>query len=377
MSDTPYDNSNSSNPWLINVKKDECIVIKGHALTAEYIWSLQGKARESLVNSVFNHFRETGFPYPKCSQEELQHAWEKIQESDFKNVVNEKGELKNTSSMGLEIIKHYCGEKFYRSKTEKGRSVIDVFINDALLMKVLKNRMGWCLSSEDGQDRPYVFGMTPDMLIQGIRSSGLSKSISQFKVPVAQYIYDKYSPPGGLVLDYSAGWGARLLAAMSLDRRYIGIDPYTAPELKLMLSLGKGARLYKAGSENVEIYKKYCEVDLCFSSPPYFNLEVYSEDLSQCYNHHTSYTSWLINYWKPTVENCYMVLKHGGYFGIAMVDSYNDYDLKKDMTAIIQEAGLKPHASHPMKTSKSHLSSKRETKVIDKINDGILMFRKA
>jgi hypothetical protein len=375
MHNKPYTAENTTaTPWLINVKPKELLVYKGNKLSAEYIWSLNEAEREKLVDYLFDHFRLAGFPYPKISDTKLQQSYSKLKEY-IPCTVGDDNVLQNSGSIGLDIVKHFHGAKFYGSKTENGRSVLEVFNNDELLRKVLKNRLGWCTSSEDGAERPYAFGLTNDMLIQGIRSSGLSKSISQFKIPLAQFLYSTYCPKGGTVGDFSAGWGARLLGAASLGFQYYGIDPLTAPECQDMLNLYEAEGLtIKGGSEDVKSYERIPQVDVWMSSPPYFNLECYADDAGQCYAQFPEYSTWLEKYWRPTVANCLTKLIPGGRFILVMNDSYKKYNLLADMTQICLDSGLRIEKEYFTKTSKSHLSSKKQSGENVKFNDRITVF---
>ena len=82
------------------------------------------------------------------------------------------------------------------------------------------------------------------------------------------------------VLDFTAGWGARLVAAMAMDIDYIGIDANTALKpgydkiIKLLKPYSKSkVKMIFKKAETVDISKlKY---DFVFTSPPYEYLEVY------------------------------------------------------------------------------------------------------
>jgi hypothetical protein len=376
MNSFPFDKNNSINrPWLINLNKDELIELNGFKLSAEYIWNKEGEEREKLLKDVFDYYRKRGFPLLKLNYEELLKEYNKIKKVNYKNIITDDGEIKNSNNIGLSIVKHYCNELFYKVKTKKSKSVFEVFENDELFKKVLKNRMGWCSSSEDGNIRPFIFGITDKMIIQGIRSSGLSKSISQFKIPIAQYLYDKYCIKNGTILDYSAGWGSRLLGATSLNYKYIGIDPLTSDSLNLMIQeLNLEGWVIKGESEDETIYKNIKDIDLIIGCPPYFNLEIYSEDISQCYNKYNDYNDWLEKYWRNTVKNCFNKLKFNSKFILIINEVCNKYKLREDMVKICEEEGLKIFKIYKIKTIKSHLSFKKES--VQKYNDIVCVFEK-
>ena len=378
MNNRPYDSSDSNNPYLINTnQKEQIIGPEGEQLSAEYIWNKSGKDRENLVLWVLNYYRGKGFPSLQLSNKILNSAFSSIKRIQPNSVLNEDGYIKNTSSTGTNIIKHFCGEKYYNSKLGKSRSTYDVFMDDDLFLKVLKNRMGWCQSGEDGTKRPYVFGITDKMILQGIRSSGLSINVSQFKPAVAKFLYNKYVPTGGKIWDYSAGWGARLLGAMSLDLEYYGTDPHTHKDLNYMLEFfgGKG-KIFNKCSEDDSLLDLAPRVDFAMSSPPYFNLEIYCDKLSQSYNKYQNYNDWLINYWKRTVHNSINLLKENGKFCFIAVEKIGKMDLYQDMLEVCADLDLVVDEELCFKTSNSHLSGKRKSKKTTKINEKVCVMKK-
>ena len=68
--------------------------------------------------------------------------------------------------------------------------------------------------------------------------------------------------------------------------------------------------------------------DLAMTSPPYFNLEVYSEDSDQSYNANTrDYDSWKDQFYIPYLKNMVQGVKVGGRV-ILYVSNYKDIDGK-------------------------------------------------
>ncbi len=375
MNQYPFDNTNSENPWLIDIKQKECIIGPENVpLTAQYIWSKNRSEREGLLKFVFDYFREHGFPYPQSSEQCLIKSYKQLCNMDIGNIVDGDN-IKNSNSNGTDILRHFCGRHFYATSSSNRPSPLDVFNNDDLFLKVLKNRMGWCTSKEDGTVRPYVFGITPDMIIQGIRSSGLGSTTSQFKPAVAKYIYSKYVSSGSNVFDYSCGWGARLLGAISNNLNYYGCDPLTCNELNSMLKFFNGnGKIVNGMSEEKSTYENIPMVDFIFSSPPYFTLEQYGFEDTQCNVKYVNYSDWLQGYWHETVSNCMTILNKGGKFAMVVVEKYKNYDLAKDMINVCFENGLCLVESINMKTAKSHLSSKKKTNANMKYTDTIYIF---
>ena len=66
--------------------------------------------------------------------------------------------------------------------------------------------------------------LTPQDFKGALQNSVFSNN--QFKAYTAKVIYDYFDKKGGInnILDFSSGWGGRMVGALSLDKNYIGID---------------------------------------------------------------------------------------------------------------------------------------------------------
>lgn len=100
-------------------------------------------------------------------------------------------------------------------------------------------------------------------------------SVNQFRPAIAKWVVSRYSPKVG-VLDFSAGWGGRALACMSLNVPYTGVDTNT----ELQEGYAK-LQEYNPTSPLNMIWKPAEQVafdfpyDMVFTSPPYWKTEVY------------------------------------------------------------------------------------------------------
>jgi len=376
ISKIPYDSSTHHHPWLINTNVDEAIIgPEGLPLTAETIWEKKGQDREDLVQWVYRHYRSRGFVQSSMSDAELLGEFRKLVAKDPNSVINKNGEISNSSTLCNDVCRHFVWDKYFSARNSgNSKSVKEVFESEALL-DVLRNRMGYCLSNEDGEERPYVFALTDKMVLQGIRSTGLGSNISLFKPIVGKYIYSRYAKKR--VFDYSAGWGARCLAALSLGLEYYATDPLTALEMNSMVDLfcGKG-KVVDGGSEDPSSYAAIPKVDCIMSCPPYFDKEIYADNTRQSINKFPAYLDWLTNYWSATVDNCLGILDDGGTFILVMVDSLGKTKLLEDMSMICESKELCLVESIPYRTSTSHLSHKRKTGKASKMNEFVLVFKR-
>jgi hypothetical protein len=140
-------------------------------------------------------------------------------------------------------------------------------------------------------------------------------SVNQFKPTVARWVYCTLGAKKG-ILDFSAGWGGRCLAAMSLGIPYIGIDANkgmepTYKEMIKALDPAADVTLHFKPSETVD-FGAY-DYDLVFTSPPYFMLEEYEKMPA-----YGSKEAFLDKFFRPVVANAWRHLKKGGHMALNM-----------------------------------------------------------
>jgi 16S rRNA G966 N2-methylase RsmD len=161
----------------------------------------------------------------------------------------------------------------------------------------------------------------------------LRKYISaQFRPSAAKVIYDYFQPAD--VLDFSAGWGDRLAAFCASDstRTYVGIDP--------------NERLFPAYKEQIEAYGENKSItmiaecaedvvaepdsyDLIFTSPPYFNIERYTQESNQSWKRHKKLDAWLSDFLFVAVANAWRGLRKGGHMVINLADVYSGHRINQ------------------------------------------------
>lgn len=392
----PYTFENSTNPWLMDPKDlSDVITIDNQKITAEYMWSLNAAERTQLLYKVYDYYMQRGFPYESISDEYINNQFKKLVEYNASRVITDDGFISNSGNLCLDVCRHFSSNLFYKARGDKGtKSVEDIFYDKDEFIKVLKNRMGWNISKEDGTERPYMFAISDKQILNGIKNSGLGYGVSNFRPIIAKFIFEKYLSDKAFnngyekyiprIFDYSAGWGARALAALSLGYQYLATDPLTNNNVNNLIKYielnsdeSNLSYCYNYGSEDKE-HLEYVisnnSVDMCFSCPPYFTLERYSNDSKQCYNKNNNFKDWIEEYWRNTVQNCKRILKSDGYFGLVIKDFYEKYPLKDEMNRILKEEGFILKDNYQYKTNKNHLSGKKKSGNGIKNNEYILIY---
>jgi len=151
-------------------------------------------------------------------------------------------------------------------------------------MRRKKQWLALGIQSELGRDSNLIWapvGDNPSDMVQRMR--GVVEGTSVFDPVLVECAVRWYSAPGGTVLDPFAGGSVRGIVSSSLKRNYLGIDLRTeqVEANKTQTSLGDTdyPPTWLAGdSEKLLDSVELDSVDLVFSCPPYFDLEVYSDD---------------------------------------------------------------------------------------------------
>lgn len=152
---------------------------------------------------------------------------------------------------------------------------------------------------------------------------------STFKTTVASAIIRLFN--GKRVLDFCAGWGDRLIGALScqdiLDL-YVGVDPNQ--------QLFEGYNKMKEAFAAPECKDKYCLInapfescvlpeharsfDLVFTGPPYFDYEKYGDGSHQSTTTYPIPTDWTVDFLFACIEKAWGMLCDGGFMALNVND---------------------------------------------------------
>lgn len=229
---------------------------------------------------------------------------------DIRNFAN-KGRLNK-------FLNHFFEEEMFKCKGGRGKhSPMEVLENNELVNKIL----------DFTRSKPKFYtGDDVANIKSFFRNAGrIAQKVANFPVRQALEFYQDYSELGDSIYDPSCGFGSRLSACLLSGRNYYGTDPNKSLVKKLneagefivnnVLStqfLDNTFKIYEQGSE-VFIPELENNIDLCFTSPPYFDLEDYGNDSNQSIIKFSNIENWLEGFVKPTVSNCIKYTKTGGY----------------------------------------------------------------
>jgi 16S rRNA G966 N2-methylase RsmD len=216
------------------------------------------------------------------------------------------GEATPFSNIGLKFLNYYFAPYRLDTLSKKNISYYE-FYNDKEIQK-----------------KPYIQSLLKrDVTLYEIFKLYFG-SIAQFRPTIAYELYCKLKPTS--VLDFSAGWGGRCLAAIKYDCQYVGFDTNT--DLKKpynqMLSYIKPktkTQIIFQDSATVD-FSKY-KYDMVFTSPPYFTIEKYENMPS-----YSSYQNWIETFLQPVISKSYRYMQTNGNYCVNVPKAIYD-DIKK------------------------------------------------
>lgn len=272
--------------------------------------------RQQFLDDAVAYWRTRGFPYSRLTSIEVEREFGLLQASSTREAFS--GNILRTATTGLRLANSFHPQMWHVRSQQHRYAPVDYFQDDKRLRELLAraprfwpNRRCWnaqCLRS-----------------LFRIYSSG---RVANFRPLVARAIIERFSPPGGRVLDYCAGFGGRLLGSLVLDRHYVGIDA-AALQVKglkemwnALRAMARGtAELHHARAEDFLLTLPPHSVDLVFSSPPFFDVEIYDSDRAQSALRYPKYQDWLRNFLKVIIEEARRILRPGGIFVINIADN--------------------------------------------------------
>ena len=180
------------------------------------------------------------------------------------------------------------------------------------------------------------------------------KHPAMFPVALARRLIDTFTPEGpSVVLDPFAGSGTTLVAAEEAGKTGIGFELYTS-FYAVAASRIKTSTLFNDSCEKIERYVADDSVDLCVTSPPYWNVlnQKRSADLKDGRTYGTAagdlgniadYREFLARL-EHLFLDIYQVLKPGAYCCVIVMDLRKKaefFPFHSDVAERLQEAGFK------------------------------------
>ena len=234
--------------------------------------------------------------------------------------------INSTSRLGMKLCEHFF-PNFYDIETKNGNSFKKLWTKDNLI-KILR----W---NRKSHSTPYLSEIKRGIYF----CCGLPKS-TMYRPQMMKMACIKYGAKH--VLDPCAGWGGRMLGAVAAGCEYYAFEPNTETYnnlLRLAKFLGVEDRvhIFCDDARNMDVYK-IPVVDLVLTSPPYFDLEVYTDEATQSINGCSTYSDWCDKFLDPVIASCLDRLSTNGAscWNVAKV---RNHDMAKSVKEIHTKYG--------------------------------------
>ena len=261
-----------------------------------------------------------------------------------------------TEVAGMKVLRKHM-RHFHAVRNYKGNSVASLWTQPCLEKALRFNRAQ--------HSTPYASEIIRSLSF----ANGLGK-VTMYRPLMAKKVVAYLAHQLGVkevrVLDVCAGWGGRMIGAKSAESpSFAGVSPSVAgglrgelvsPSLKVHYTgIDPCEKTYAAlrairdelGLHNVTLIHKPAEValqqplgtyDIALTSPPYYNLEIYSDEPTQSV-HAGGYQAWLESFLKPVIAG---VIRLGVKYSCWSVKNFKTdkkYDLLDDVIRIHGEHG--------------------------------------
>ena len=281
--------------------------------------------------------------YRKYRKEELQDQLIQFRDNNLDlSVLNDAG--KSLSKLCI----HFFREEQYKAKNARAEYSPDDLLNsDELLQKAFEkiDRKADYYNA-DSDWRNFINFITNE--------ATMVSKVAIFSPNLARKIYEKYCPKFyANIHDSSCGWGNRCQGAMTskFEYNYYGTDPNSglhpkyneqADFIRETLHTNSITDFRCCGSEEF-IPEWEGKMDLSFTSPPYFNTEKYSSELTQSAAKCSNYYSWRDDFMRPTIKNVFRYLKPGSYYLLNLKNltpTFGSFPALNDWAIVAQQEGF-------------------------------------
>lgn len=257
------------------------------------------------------------------SDEELYADWKKLLDAKkFKKGAQFKP--------GMKLCQHFC-PNFWEIQDSRGVSFASAWKDPVVMNKVRE----WGLQ---GMSNLWLSWVRRAVFM----AAGLPNS-SFYRPHFSKQISLITKKREGVLFDPCAGWGGRMLGTVSNGWKYIACEPNKETYSNLLkiiefLGIEDAVSLHNIPAEEFDF--NIDKVDVVLTSPPYFNLEKYTDDETQSYNKFDTYNVWKTEWLEPLIIKCVSLLPEDG-ISAWNVMSFKKNDLVADVVKIHNDNGWK------------------------------------
>ena len=291
-----------------------------------------GESEQSFLDRVVRTYQRAGFPFPFVSDARKTKLWHSLK----KSMCYPLGNCIRWNKSGIKLANSFHLHKY--SLHAKGKlSPQQVFQSYDAFYEAIR-------AYRDAGGR-----LTYGGVLAALSNFGGGRKVGNFSPFVVKDILGHYGFDGMRVVDPCAGFSGRLIGASTCRYQcvYTGIELSketlkglletqrflfdVAPDFQSTIVPGAAQKAFGSFSDG--------SFDLCFTSPPYFDLEIYGEESSQSLATYPNYDFWLKSFLGTIVGEVYRVLSVGGRM-VLNVGGLSSYSLETDTIHLAEAVGF-------------------------------------
>lgn len=311
---------------------------------------------ERLIPILAKELKEVNYLY-SYSERELYDDWMGLVQWPA-----ESATIASTERIGMKLCEHFF-PNFFDIQNKKGDSFKSLWKAENL-EKVLR----W---NRKSHSTPYL-----SELKRGIYFNFNLPKSTMFRPQIAKMVVANLGVKR--VLDPCAGWGGRMIGCVSAGADYVAFEPNTKTyeglvTLSEFLGIQSKVKLINDSALNMEKYE-LGKFDCVLTSPPYFNLEVYTDETTQSITGCETYEDWIEKFLRPIIQisishlevdgwSCWNVHNIGKMKMIDDVKSlHNEFGSIKKFSVISSKRQTNKTNDEKKNTDSTICYSKKETK---------------
>lgn len=290
---------------------------------------------EEIIGVLGEIVDELPFPYSEYTEQELRNDFNALKNTHLEII---KGEWQS-HRMAETISKSYQSELIRLPKTKNTGGKVSNQFTEKFRLSTPHARYKSHVDLWSAKRKywlKYFFNLkmhSSDLTQNGLKQGLTGQySCSQFKPLIAKSLYNVFGAKN--ILDLSSGWGDRLVGFLASDAEsYVGLDPNTKLHnsyqdiIKWVGSPSKQATAICTPAEDFDFSS--VRYDFVFTSPPYFDLERYSEEDTQSWKRYRDFDDWLEGFLLNTLTKCWASLSENGRMIINISDIYSQGETKE------------------------------------------------
>jgi len=261
--------------------------------------------QDSYISNIVNYYHKKGIESLVNKPDKWEDHMLSVLNQNPNNLL--RSDYISFSNLGNKFLMSHFPH-FWATRAKGNQSPKEIFNNKEYLSEIIRTIISQGYFPNESK------------ILKSLHRYRGNKTLSGFMPCVAKSIYHKYCKENNKVIDFCSGYGGRLFGAIACDK----VDSYTGIEVNFdtysgLHDLYRTLRLHAEIKKEVNIINQDSilgmtqfsdkSFDFCFTSPPYFNAEEYSNEKNQSFKKYSTYGEWFDNYLIKSIQEARRISK--------------------------------------------------------------------